>query len=333
MSQQHGSPVQSRPSTRDHDPERMAWIGTELPDDAGLLRFDSECLAEIFELAIVLQANPLPIEALLPDDFDLPNCRALMERAGELAGSELGFALLDRIPLDEIDRETATKIYWILASMVSRPVAQNWKGALVYGVADVSKKKPGNGIRPDVTNAEQNFHTDNSYNVMPPDFVALFCLQTAKSGGISRVVSFETARQLMAERHPELLERLYQPFLFDRQREHAPGDRKWISNPIFSERGGQLNVRLSAYLVRQGYALADQAIDDTGDAALTALSAIIDDDRLYKEFYFEPGQIQIVDNRRIGHKRTAFEDWPEPDRQRHLVRIWLRERGRRFYNG
>lgn len=311
----------------------MAWIGSELPEDAGVLAVDTECMAELFELAILLEANPLPIEALHPDDFELPHCRALMARARRLATSELGFVLIDRIPLHDIDRETATKIYWILASMVSRPVAQNWKGALVYGVADVTKKKPGNGIRPDVTNAEQNFHTDNSYNVMPPDFVALFCLQTAKSGGISRIVSFETARRLMAERHPELLERLYEPFLFDRQREHAPDDCKWIANPIFAEHAGNLNVRLSAYLVRQGYALADQTLDARGDAALTALSEIIDDARLYKEFFFEPGQIQIVDNRRIGHKRTAFQDWTEPERQRHLVRIWLRERGRRFYNG
>jgi len=31
--------------------------------------------------------------------------------------------------------------------------------------------------------------------------------------------------------------------------------------------------------------------------------------------------------------RTEFEDHPEPDRRRHLVRLWLRDHGRRAYTG
>ena len=44
-------------------------------------------------------------------------------------------------------------------------------------------------------------------------------------------------------------------------------------------------------------------------------------------------RLQLIDNRALGHKRTAFRDWPEPERRRHLVRLWLRDRGRPFYNG
>ncbi|MGI9422599.1 MAG: TauD/TfdA family dioxygenase [Hyphomicrobiaceae bacterium] len=311
----------------------LQWVGRDLAPDAGHLSIDAKTQDEILQLADLLAANPLPTEALLPEDFDLPRCRALMARAKSLADDELGFVLIDRIDLDRIARPIAVQIAWLLASMISRPVAQNWTGALLYGVADTSKQKPGDGIRPDVTNAEQNFHTDNSYNIMPPDFVALFCQQTAKSGGISRIVSFETARERMQARHPDLIDRLSQPFLFDRQREHAPGDPMWLANPVFAQQNGRLHTRLSAYLIRQGYDLAGESLDDAGDAALDALTAIIDDPDLYKEFFFEPGQIQIVDNRRIGHKRTAFEDWPEPERQRHLTRLWLRADGRRFYNG
>ncbi|MGI9382976.1 MAG: TauD/TfdA family dioxygenase [Methyloligellaceae bacterium] len=311
----------------------MNWVGSELPSDAGVVRISPDCAEEIRSLAAELDKNPLTTEALTPEDFDLPYSRDLMRRIRSLVEDELGFAIIDRLPLDEIGRDVAVKIYWLLASMLSRPVAQNWKGALLYDVADTTGKKPGNGIRPDVTNAEQNFHTDNSYNVMPPDYVCLLCLQAAKSGGVSRIVSLETAKERLEQHHPDLLKRLYEPFLFDRQREHAPNDPKWIRNRIFSNANGRLRARISAYLVRQGYDIAGEAIDPKGDAALRKLAEIIDDETLYKEFWFEPGQIQIVDNRRIGHKRTAFEDWPEPERRRHLVRLWLRESGRRFYHG
>jgi alpha-ketoglutarate-dependent taurine dioxygenase len=86
-------------------------------------------------------------------------------------------------------------------------------------------------------------------------------------------------------------------------------------------------------LIEQGYELAHEPLDEPGRAALDALTAIIDDAALYKEFHFAPGQIQILDNRRLGHKRTQFEDWQETERKRTLIRLWLRDRGRPFYNG
>jgi alpha-ketoglutarate-dependent taurine dioxygenase len=66
---------------------------------------------------------------------------------------------------------------------------------------------------------------------------------------------------------------------------------------------------------------------------MAAMEAIMNEPGMGQEFWFEPGQIQIIDNRRIGHKRTAFSDWPEPERKRRLVRLWLRDSGRPFYNG
>ena len=50
-------------------------------------------------------------------------------------------------------------------------------------------------------------------------------------------------------------------------------------------------------------------------------------------FQFETGQIQFLNNRVIGHRRTRFTDWPEGHRKRLLVRLWLRDQGRPFYNG
>ena len=50
-------------------------------------------------------------------------------------------------------------------------------------------------------------------------------------------------------------------------------------------------------------------------------------------FTFQPGQVQLIDNRALGHKRTGFRDWPDPERKRLLIRLWLRDRGSRAYNG
>src|SRR5262249_24106674 len=144
------------------------------------------------------------------DDFDVPACREAMAEAAAALTEGPGFVILDRLPLQRLSRETAIKIYWLLARMIARPLAPKWTCEIIYTVADLTGKKPASAIRPDITNAEQNFHNDNSYNICPPDYVALLCLQTAKSGGISRVVSLETAHNRMRQNHPELLDRLYQ---------------------------------------------------------------------------------------------------------------------------
>ena len=94
-----------------------------------------------------------------------------------------------------------------------------------------------------------------------------------------------------------------------------------------------LTARLSRFQVVNGHRLADEPLDAAGEVALEHLESIMNQPAMWKEFVFQPGQIQIVDNRRCGHKRTAFRDPPDPDRRRHLVRLWLRDGGRRFYNG
>jgi alpha-ketoglutarate-dependent taurine dioxygenase len=91
--------------------------------------------------------------------------------------------------------------------------------------------------------------------------------------------------------------------------------------------------RVSRFHIRTGHALAGVPLDPEGEAAIDAIESIMNEDGMAHEFWFEQGQIQIVDNRRLGHKRTAFEDWDEPEKKRRLMRLWLRDGERPFYNG
>ncbi|MFI4994351.1 MAG: TauD/TfdA family dioxygenase [Hyphomicrobiales bacterium] len=38
---------------------------------------------------------------------------------------------------------------------------------------------------------------------------------------------------------------------------------------------------------------------------------------------FRPGDIQFLNDRTTIHGRTDYQDWPEPERRRHLFRLWL----------
>src|SRR5262249_19383985 len=243
-----------------------------------------------------------------------------------------GFAMVARLPVERWSENGARAVWWLLASLVARPVAQKWDGTSIYDVRDLGRP-PGNGVRPDVTNVEQNFHTDNSYNHVPPHYVGLLCLHTAMQGGVSGIVSFGAAPEEMRRRHPDRRPRLHQPFHFDRQREHAPGDVMTTHHPMFEHSDGRLIARLSRFQVKNGYKLAGEELDPAGTAAMEAFEAILNEPGMAARFQFQPGQIQLIDNRALGHKRSAFRDWPEPERKRLLVRLWLRASGSRAYNG
>jgi hypothetical protein len=37
----------------------------------------------------------------------------------------------------------------------------------------------------------------------------------------------------------------------------------------------------------------------------------------------QQGDIQLINNYVVMHSRTEYEDWPEPERKRHMLRLWL----------
>ena len=309
------------------------WRRSDLRTEDYRVALSGAALDEIRRAADELREFPLPTILRRPEDFTLPHCGAAMDEVRRILDKGVRFAIVDRLPLNEIGAEAATALYWLLASMVARPVAQSLDGKLVYDVRDTGRAAlPGSGVRPDQTNIELKFHTDNSYNRAPPNTIVLLCLRPARHGGHSRVASFHTLYNALLARHPECLARLYEPFWFDRQREFHEGEAPVFAAPVFSA-GDELHARFSAHQIRGGYALRGEALDKEGAAAMAALLELFDDEALSADFDLEPGQLQFADNRVTGHARTEFADFPEPERRRHLVRLWLRDHGRRAYPG
>jgi hypothetical protein len=64
-------------------------------------------------------------------------------------------------------------------------------------------------------------------------------------------------------------------------------------------------------------------------AALEMFDRLAEDAELRLDMEFLPGDMQFVHNHTILHDRTGFEDWPEPERKRHLLRLWLAAPGAR----
>jgi alpha-ketoglutarate-dependent taurine dioxygenase len=312
-----------------------AWTRDTIAPADWTVTLPDTARAELLAVRDEIRRAPLPTFLLDPKDFALDACRATMDEVRRRTQDGPMFAVLDRLPLAEVTRDEAIQLYWLMSSLLARPVAQKITGQMFFDVTDTGAKlKPGSGIRPTVTNVDLRFHNDNSYNQTPPEYVCLLCLHPAKQGGISQVMSVATVHEALQARYPELMPRLYQPFWYDRHAEHHAGEPATYAAPIF-ERGadGTIKARLALGEIHAGYELRGERLDNETAAALSAVQSVFDQPELHVELGFEPGQIQYVNNRATGHARTEFVDFPEPERKRHLVRLWLRDAGRRGYCG
>lgn len=312
---------------------KKAWVRADIRHEDWFFELTPECLAELRGILPELRRERNPVDRIDPSRYALPACRALMKRVQSALDDGVRFAVVDRLPMDELSDDEAEALYWILSSFVARPVNQKLTGTLIYKVHDTGRKAvPGSGVRPDQTNMDQFFHNDNSYNTTPPEYVGLLCVRPAKSGGVSHVISFYTINNALLRRHKDVIPRLYRPFWFDRQKENRPDEPDVMSAPVFVY-DGRLRARLSLHQIRGGYTLRNEPVDAEGIAAIDALKQVFADESLTFDFVMERGQMQYVNNRELCHRRTEFQDFEEAGEKRLLMRLWLRNAGSTRYPG
>lgn len=295
------------------------WYGPELAEaDSWIHVLTSEELAEVAAALAAVERAATPIADIVQEGFPLPTLgpRLLAIRDELLDGR--GFVLLRGLPVERYDRRQAATVFWGLGRWIGTPRSQNGKGHLLGHVRDLGYDVADPAVRIYQTTSRQTYHTDSV------DVVALMCLQTAKSGGLSSLVSSMAIHNEMLRRRPDLLELLYEPFATDRRGEVPPGQKPWFDIPVFNLCEG----RLSAIYARQ-YINSAQRFDEVPRLtaqqieALDMFDDLANDPALRLDMELRRGDMQFVCNHGILHDRTSFEDWPEPERKRHLLRLWL----------
>lgn len=312
--------------------DERAWVRGDISPVDWQVPLPDEAVAELDGVVSALRQDPLPLLLLSPAQFTLTACRRVMAVVDRKLRQGVGLAVVDRLPVERFSPEESRALYWLLGSLLGRPVAQKWDGTMIYDVRDTGKALDY-GVRRSVTNLDLLFHTDAPWLSRPPELVGLLCLSPAREGGVSRFVSLVTIHNELGRRHRDLLPRLYRPFPWDRQAEHAPDDAKVSAQPVFKSDGRGLVARYNQALIQNAEALTETPLDAEGQEALAAMRAIADAPELSVEFTIAKGQIQYLNNRQFAHSRTTFIDHEEPSRKRHLVRLWNRDEGRSTFHG
>jgi alpha-ketoglutarate-dependent taurine dioxygenase len=312
-------------------PAPRAWRRDEIGPRDWIVPLLPACLAELDAVVTRLRRDPVPTLIVQPDEFALSGCADAMRRVREKLQSGIGLAVLDRVPVERYSLDENRTLMWLLGCLLGRVVPTKWDGTMLYDVTDTGRAL-GYGVRRSVTNLDLTFHTDAAWMDWPPEQVGLYCINAAKEGGVSRFVSLCTVHNELRRRHPDLLPRLYRPYPWDRQAEHAPDDAKTTHRPIFRLDGDRWMACYNERLIQTGAELAGESLDAEGRDALAAMDAVVNSPALWVEFVVERGQVQFISNRQFAHSRTEFVDAADPALKRHLIRLWTREEGRRAFH-
>ncbi len=304
--------------------DARAWRADTIDDrQAWYYSLSPRCLAALEETIRRLRQQARPATALDAAKEPCAVCAAELQPVRAALENGRGFAILADPARDRYSPEELTVCYWLIGQLLARPIEQNVQGTLLYDVRDTGQDVRY-GARFSVTNAESSFHTDNSFGSGVADYVGLLCIQSAKCGGLSQIVSGYSVHNELLARHPDALELLYQPWHIDRRGGVRPGDEPTVQHPILSWDGRGLMYRYLRYWIESGHEKIGQPLSAAQRNALDALDDTAHDPALRVEFALSPGELFFINNRWILHNRTAFEDHTEPAERRHLVRLWLR---------
>lgn len=327
---QPGAPTVSKtPSgslSRQPAPDPAAWMSRAL-----LARSDwrfalsSQHQSEVLAAVDRSRTAGVPLERLTRADFPLPEFGRLLESIRRQVVDGVGVSLVRGLPIDRLDREGTARAWLGIGAWLGVARPQNRAGHLLGHVYDLGEDSRDPKTRLYRTNARQRFHIDSC------DVVGLLCLRPAKHGGASAVASSVAVADAIARERPDLHAVLEEPFVYDRKGEVPDGKGPWYRIPIVHRHDGLTSVFFARDFIESAQRRFPEVprLTPAQIEAMDRVEQLAESDEFRVDMAFEPGDMQFVHNHVVLHARTAYEDWPEPARKRHLLRLWLCPAGAR----
>ncbi|MFI7705305.1 TauD/TfdA family dioxygenase [Nonomuraea sp. NPDC049480] len=289
------------------------WLGAEIRDsDAWRVRLDEQHRREVLDAVRAAEAA-----GTFPDPLPLPTLGPVLRRVREELVDGRGFVLVQGVPTDGMSERQYELAALGLAGHVGGIVPQGPERAPLMHVRDTGADPARARTKSYEHSGRLGYHSD------PADVVALLCLRPAKSGGLSAVVSSVAVHNELVRTRPDLAELLYQPWWHDRRTGDGPGS--FYPKPLCTPRpGGGVSISYGPDYLRSAQRGATvPRFTAAQEELMDLLDRLTNDPRFALTMDLRAGDLQFLNNHVVLHSRTAYEDHPEPERRRHLLRLWL----------
>lgn len=298
-----------------------AWRGDELATNPTWIYHLND--AEIAELEAVgrqfVRDDP-DLRTVTAEDYPLPVCGPAIEQWSYDMSRGRGFVLIRGLHTEMYSDALSGAIFYLTGLHLGVPMQQNAMSDLIdHVVATSDKTMDDPAARSARVRDKLVFHSDSS------DAVALFCLRPAKEGGASSLVSGAQIFNEILQRRPDLAPLLLEPVHFDWNRQDSKAPANTYATPIVSIVDGVCSIYAgSTYIfTAQDYPEVPR-LTPAQIEVIRLFDEITYEPGMALDMDFQPGDIQWVSNYAALHSRTGFVDYPEWQRRRHLLRLWLK---------
>jgi hypothetical protein len=288
---------------RDPVSDGSAWTRDEITRDRSwIYDLDGETAADAEHALAQARASGVQHHTqVTPESFPVPAGRELFQAVREQLEHGRGFALVRGVPIAGKDVSDCEVLFAGLSNHVGTSVVQDPAGTHIDHVIDIG--------------------------LSSADATTLLCLRPAKSGGVNTLSSALAIYNEILEHDPELLATLYEGMHYNVRGCGPPGPFQDVTShrvPVFSYHADRLSCRFN----EKGILSSEQipgapAIRDHEKQAIAKVAELASDPRFSVDIVLEPGDWLLMCNYTVFHNRSAYEDFPEPDRRRLLLRRWL----------
>jgi alpha-ketoglutarate-dependent taurine dioxygenase len=310
----------SKSILRDIVTDASAWKGPELQADSSWVHhLDAEEIAEIDAAFREVRKRGLSWGAFGKELFPLPRLAKKLAAIDDQIRHGRGFALIKGFPVQRYTVDELKTIYWGLGVHMGQVISHNVAGDFVAAVTDLGLKSSDPNRRNNTTNQLLDPHTDLA------DVVALLCVEKAKQGGMSSLVSSVAMHNEIVRHHPEYLEVLYEGFYHDYRGYGPNGDPDEVTPtpiPVFEYNNGRVNCAFARKIIETGAKKRGVPLTPLQQGAIDYVHELGTREDLRIDMMLEPGDIQIINNYATLHARTDYIDHDD-GRKRYLLRMWI----------
>lgn len=304
-------------STYSHTSQSFAWRASSFKSPAD---YTVELTpAERDELVAAVRARPrgTPVHELGTASFALAMLGPRLQQGYEDVRSGRGFVVLRGLPVDELDLDDFVAAVWGVGLSFGHALSQNAGGDLIGHVVDAT----ADDATPRMYRSNLELRPHNDITAM----ASLACWHQSQTGGASVIVSAVTVHDALREQAPQTLEPLYRGFHHHRIGEEGPGQAPATPYrvPVFAVRRGELSCRYLRSNMVAGHKQLGVPITDEEIEAMNAFDRVATAPENRLAFFLERGEMLVMNNYTVMHARTSFTNFLQPQRKRHLVRLWL----------
>tara|TARA_B100000959_G_C14930021_1_gene603232 strand:+ start:400 stop:1455 length:1056 start_codon:yes stop_codon:yes gene_type:complete len=275
-------------------------------------------LADLDQALRTVKARGLDLEKITAQDFPLTVLSPVLTQWLHEIQERKGLILLSGFPIDHYSKEDCGLIFWGIGAHMGEAQSQSLAGDLLGHVVNLGGKNAR--YRAYQNSTELALHTDAT------DIVGMMCLTPAKEGGLSGYAAAAAIYNELVENYPDALATLCEGFHYHLFGEQAEGESPITEQkvPVFSMKDSYLSISYLRSYIEMAFAEMGKEKTPAEQDALDILDKVAHGSRCYQQFMLAPGDIVLFNNYTILHNRTAFADDDDPDKRRHLLRLWLR---------